>query len=166
MANNTGARPTVTIYTDGSSRGNPGNGGYGTVLHFVAKDGTLHKKTLSAGYKLTTNNRMEMMAAIVGLEALKLPCDVTIYSDSQYLVNAFEKNWISGWIKKNWKRTASEPVKNADLWQRLLKAMAPHDVRYSWVRGHNGHPENELCDSLATAAADGCDLLDDEGFMT
>lgn len=115
MANNTGARPTVTIYTDGSSRGNPGNGGYGTVLHFVAKDGTLHKKTLSAGYKLTTNNRMEMMAAIVGLEALKLPCDVTIYSDSQYLVNAFEKNWISGWIKKNGIWTARElKEKNAE----------------------------------------------------
>ena len=155
----------VTIYTDGSARGNPnGPGGYGAVLHYVASKGTLHERELSQGYARTTNNRMELMAAIAGLEALVRPCQVTLYSDSQYLVKAFNENWIDGWQKKNWKRGKNDPVKNVDLWKRLLAAMEPHEVKFVWVKGHNGHEMNERCDQLATAAADGNDLLTDTGL--
>lgn len=153
----------VDIYTDGSARGNPdGPGGYGTVIHFQDSQGNLHKREYSGGYKKTTNNRMELMAAIVGLEALTKSCTVDLYSDSKYLVDAFNQRWIDGWLKKGWKRSGNEPVKNVDLWKRLLKAMEPHVVRYIWVKGHDGHPENERCDFLATSAADGDNLLDDE----
>ena len=152
----------VKIYTDGAARGNPdGPGGYGTVLQFIDSQGKLHEKELSAGYKKTTNNRMELMAAIVGLEALTKPCNVELYSDSKYLVDAFNQHWIDGWIKKNWTRGKNQPVKNPELWKRLLAAMEPHNVTFNWVKGHAGHPVNERCDRLATQAADGDDLLDD-----
>lgn len=155
----------VTIYTDGSARGNPnGPGGYGAVLHYVDSKGTLHERELSQGYAKTTNNRMELMAAIAGLEALVRPCQVTLYSDSQYLVKAFNEHWIDGWQKKNWKRGKNDPVKNVDLWKRLLAAMESHEVKFVWVKGHNGHEMNERCDQLATAAADGNDLLTDTGL--
>ena len=154
----------VQIYTDGSARGNPdGPGGYGTVLHYTDVKGELHVREYSQGYVRTTNNRMELMAAIVGLEALNRPCEVELYSDSQYLGNAFNQRWIENWQKKNWKRGKNEPVKNVDLWKRLLAAKAPHNVKFIWVRGHNGHPQNERCDALATAAADGTGLIVDEG---
>ena len=152
----------VQIYTDGSARGNPdGPGGYGAVLQFMDSKGQLHEKVLSAGYKKTTNNRMELMAAIVGLEALNRPCQVELYSDSKYLTDAFNQHWIDGWVKKGWKRGKNEPVKNVDLWKRLLKAKEPHRVTFIWVKGHDGHPQNERCDTLATGAADGKDLMDD-----
>ena len=152
----------VKIYTDGSARGKPdGPGGYGVVMEYTDTKGTLHVKELSAGYKKTTNNRMELLAAIAGLEALNRPCEVELYSDSQYLVKAFNEHWIDGWIKKGWKRGKNEPVKNTDLWKRLLKAKAPHHVEFIWVKGHDGHPQNERCDTLATTAADGSDLMDD-----
>lgn len=155
----------VRIYTDGSARGNPdGPGGYGTILSYVDGKGEEHIRELFGGFKKTTNNRMELMAAIAGLEALLKPCQVELYSDSQYLVNAFNKNWIDGWIKKGWKRGKNEPVKNVDLWKRLLKAMENHQVTYIWVRGHDGHVQNERCDFLATSAADGNDLEDDVVF--
>ena len=131
----------VTIYSDGSSRGNPGPGGFGTVIHYVSPEGKLYVKELSGGFKVTTNNRMELLGAISGLEALNRPCKVTMVTDSQYVVNAFNQHWIDGWIKKNWKR-GSDPVKNVDMWKRLLKAMEGHDVTWKWVKGHNGHPEN------------------------
>lgn len=154
----------VTLYTDGSARGNPdGPGGYGAVLQFVDKQGALHEKEMSAGYVKTTNNRMELMAAIAGLEALNRSCQVDLYSDSRYLVDAFNQKWIDSWIKNNWNRPKSGLVKNVDLWKRLLKAMEPHQVSFFWVRGHDGHPENERCDRLATAAADGGNLLVDDG---
>ena len=154
----------VKIYTDGSARGNPdGPGGYGCVLHYTDSQGKLHERELSAGYQRTTNNRMELMAAIVGLEALLRPCQVELYSDSKYLVDAFNQHWIDSWIKKGWKRGKNEPVKNVDQWQRLLKAKAPHQVTFSWVKGHAGHPLNERCDTLATTAADGENLLVDPG---
>lgn len=154
----------VTLYTDGAARGNPdGPGGYGAVLQYVDTKGVLHEKELSAGYKRTTNNRMELMAAIAGLEALTKPCQVDLYSDSRYLVDAFNQHWIDSWIKKGWKRGKNEPVKNVDLWQRLLKAKAPHQVTFIWVKGHAGHPLNERCDTLATTAADGENLLVDPG---
>jgi ribonuclease HI len=104
---------------------------------------------------------MELMAAIVALEALNRPCDVELYSDSKYLIDAFNQNWIDGWIRKGWKRGKNEPVKNVDLWQRLLKAVSPHRVTFHWVKGHDGHPENERCDRLATSAADGDALIED-----
>lgn len=152
----------VTIYTDGAARGNPeGPGGYGTILQFVDTKGTLHEREFSAGYKKTTNNRMELMAAIIGLEALTKPCEVLLISDSKYLTDAFNAHWIDGWLKKSWKTSTNKPVKNVDLWKRLLKAMESHKVTFEWVKGHDGHPENERCDTLATTAADGEDLLDD-----
>lgn len=155
----------VQIFTDGSARGNPdGPGGYGCVLQYTDTKGQLHEKELSQGYARTTNNRMELMAAIAGLEELRRPCEVDLYSDSQYLVKAFNDHWLDGWIRKGWKRSGKEPVKNVDLWKRLLKAMEPHEVRYHWVRGHAGHPENERCDALATAAADGEALAEDTGL--
>lgn len=154
----------VTIYSDGSSRGNPGPGGYGTLLRFVDRNGRVHEKELSQGFARTTNNRMELLGAIAGLELLKCPCDVTLYSDSQYLCNAFNQHWVEGWLKRGWKNAKKEPVKNVDLWQRLLKAKGPHRVSFVWVKGHAGHPENERCDELATAAADGSALAVDVGF--
>lgn len=152
----------VTIYTDGSARGNPdGPGGYGTVVQYTDNKGQLHEREYSGGYKKTTNNRMELMAAIVGLEALNRPCQVDLFSDSKYLTEAFNQHWIDGWQAKNWRRETAKPVKNIDLWQRLLKAGAPHQINFIWVKGHNGHPENERCDLLATTAADGEALADD-----
>lgn len=152
----------VSIYTDGAARGNPdGPGGYGTVLEYVDSNGGLHTKELSKGYKKTTNNRMELMAVIVGLETLNRPCEVEVYSDSKYVVDAFNQHWIDGWLKKGWKRGKNEPVKNVDLWKRLLAAKERHQVRFIWVKGHDGHPQNERCDELATSAADGGDLIED-----
>ena len=154
----------VDIFTDGSARGNPGPGGYGAVMRFVDGAGKVHEKELSQGYEHTTNNRMELMAVIAGLEALKRPCDVTLYSDSQYVVNAFNQHWVDGWLKRGWKNSKKEPVKNSDLWKRLLEAKKPHSVSFHWVKGHAGHPENERCDELATTAADGPGKIKDEGF--
>lgn len=155
----------VKIYTDGAARGNPdGPGGYGTILTCEDAKGVLHVREYSQGYVRTTNNRMELMAAIVGLEKLTRPCQVELYSDSKYLTDAFNQNWIGSWIKKGWKRGKNEPVKNIDLWQRLLKAKEPHQVQFIWVKGHDGHPQNERCDELATTAADGTDLIVDEGL--
>lgn len=155
----------VKIYTDGAARGNPnGPGGYGTVLHYTDSKGELHTREFSQGYVKTTNNRMELMAAIRGLEALNRPCQVQLYSDSKYLVDAFNQHWIDGWQKKGWKRGKNEAVKNVDLWKRLLAAKAPHQVTFFWVKGHDGHPENERCDFLATSAADGDGLIVDEGL--
>lgn len=152
----------VKIYTDGAARGNPdGPGGFGTILEYVDALGELHTKELSQGYQKTTNNRMELMAVIAGLEALNRPCEVEVYSDSQYVVNAFNQHWIEGWIKKGWKRGKNEPVKNVDLWKRLLAAKEKHRVAFIWVKGHDGHPQNERCDALATGAADGDDLIED-----
>ncbi len=155
----------VTIYTDGSARGNPnGPGGYGTILQYTDAKGVLHEREYSRGYVRTTNNRMELMAAIIGLEALTRPCHVKLYSDSQYLVKAFNEGWITAWIAKGWKRSKNEPVKNRDLWERLIKAKEPHAVEFIWVKGHAGQTGNERCDILATAAADGTDKIIDEGL--
>ena len=145
----------VTIYTDGSARGNPdGPGGYGAILRYVDSRGQVHEKELSQGYEKTTNNRMEMMGVIAALEALRRPCQVDLYTDSQYVVNAFEKGWIRNWKKNGWKTASKEPVKNRELWERMLEAAKGHDLTFHWVKGHAGHPENERCDRLATSAAD------------
>lgn len=152
----------VKVFTDGAARGNPeGPGGYGAVLQYVDPKGQLHEREYSAGYKKTTNNRMELMAVITGLEALTKPCEVEVISDSKYVTDAFNQHWIEGWLKRGWKNSSKEPVKNIDLWKRLLKAKEPHQVTFTWVKGHAGHPENERCDFLATSAADGDNLLDD-----
>jgi ribonuclease HI len=155
----------IKLYTDGAARGNPdGPGGYGAVLEYIDPKGTLHKREFSQGYVKTTNNRMELMAVIVGLEALNRPCQVEVYSDSKYVVDAFNQHWIDGWLKKGWKRGKNEPVKNVDLWKRLLEAKASHQVTFHWVKGHDGHPQNERCDELATTAADGQGLIVDTGL--
>jgi ribonuclease HI len=146
----------ITMYTDGAAQGNPGRGGYGVVLKYKQ-----HRKELSQGYRLTTNNRMELLAVIVGLEAIKEPgYEVTVYSDSRYVVDAVEKKWLWGWVKKGFAK-----VKNPDLWQRLLKVYPKHKVRFVWVKGHAGNPENERCDQLAVQAASGDNLLPDEGYL-
>lgn len=155
----------VTIYSDGSARGNPGPGGYGTIIRYVDTKGTVHEREFSAGYKNTTNNRMELLGAITGIEALTKPCEITLISDSKYVTDAFNQKWVNGWLKNNWKNSQKQPVKNVDLWKRLLKAMEPHEVKFQWIKGHAGHAENERCDQLATSAADGSNLLDDTGFM-
>lgn len=145
----------VTIYSDGAARGNPnGPGGYGSIIQFVDSKGTLHEKELSEGFNPTSNNRMELLGAIAALEALTRPCSVDLYSDSSYLVNAFEKNWIGSWQAHGWRTAGKDRVKNQDLWKRLLAAMEPHEVTFHWVKGHAGHAENERCDKLATTAAD------------
>ena len=150
----------VTLYTDGSSRGNPGPGGYGAILVFVKADGVKVEKEITAGYKETTNNRMELMGVIEGLKALTRPCDVTVISDSKYVTDAFNQGWLDKWEKAGWKR-GKEPVKNIDLWKKLLDQTGKHKVTFVWVKGHAGHDYNERCDKLATSSADGDNLLDD-----
>lgn len=151
----------VEIFTDGSSRGNPGPGGYGTVVRYGA-----HTRELARGFQTTTNNRMEILAAIVGLELLKEPCLVTIYSDSRYLVDAQTKGWVESWKAKGWRKKDKSGVKNVDLWKRLEAAAEGHEIDWQWVKGHAGHDMNERCDMLATEAADGerGELIPDEGF--
>ena len=145
----------ITMYTDGASRGNPGRGGYGTILLYKQ-----YRKELSAGYRKTTNNRMELLAVIVGLEAIKKPgAEVKIFSDSQYVVDAVNKGWIWTWQKKGFKGK-----KNPDLWQRFITVYQKHDVKFQWIKGHSGIPENERCDELAVDSADGNNLLVDEGY--
>jgi ribonuclease HI len=160
-----GARMHVVVYTDGSSRGNPGPGGYGSVLVYADPQGLRHVRELSGGYRLTTNNRMELMGVIVALEALTRPCTVEVHSDSQYVVNAFNQHWVEGWQRRGWKTASKQPVKNPDLWKRLLAAMDAHDVSWVWVKGHAGHELNERCDELATTAADGSGLHEDTGYV-
>lgn len=156
----------VIVYSDGSSRGNPGPGGFGSVLRYTDAAGHLHERELSCGYTRTTNNRMELMGVIAALECLKRPCEVEVHTDSQYVANAFNRHWVDGWKRRGWKNAKKEPVKNPDLWKRLLKAMEPHQVTYVWVRGHAGNDLNERCDHLAVAAATGPreSLLVDGGF--
>ena len=153
------ALKTVEIYTDGACLGNPGPGGYGVVLLC----GDLRKE-LSGGYRLTTNNRMEMMAAIVGLRSLKYPCAVTLYTDSQYVVNAMTKGWAKKWQANGWKRNKTDNAVNPDLWEQMLALCKEHDVTFRWVRGHAGNVENERCDRLAVTAAKQPNLEPDLGY--
>lgn len=153
-------QPRVTIYSDGACLGNPGPGGYGTVLLFGDR-----RKELAAGFVRTTNNRMELLGAIVGLEALTRPCQVQLWSDSQYVIHALTKGWLSSWQKRGWRTSNKQPVKNRDLWERLLLAIGEHTIDWQWVRGHTGNVENERCDQLAVAAATGGALAEDAGFV-
>jgi ribonuclease HI len=150
---------TIIIYTDGACTGNPGKGGYGAVI--IDDD---RREELSAGYKLTTNNRMEMMGAIAALESLKSNAKVKLHSDSKYIVDAVVKGWAKKWQANGWRRNAKEMAKNPDLWQELLDLCKIHDVEFIWVKAHAGIPENERCDRLAVAAAHGNNLITDQGY--
>ncbi|WP_241649926.1 ribonuclease HI [Rosenbergiella collisarenosi] len=152
-------RKQVEVFTDGSCLGNPGPGGYAAILRYGQ-----HIKEFSAGYQLTTNNRMELLAAIVALEALSQPCDVTLTTDSQYVRQGITQ-WIHNWKKRGWKTTDKKPVKNVDLWQRLDLALKDHTINWMWVKGHAGHPENERCDELAREAANS-PTYPDNGYLS
>lgn len=138
----------IELFTDGACSGNPGPGGYGAILRYNG-----HEKELSGGEGSTTNNRMELTAAIVGLESLKEPCQVTLYSDSKYLIDAITQRWVYKWKANGWMRNKKDPALNPDLWERLLIQLERHQVSFIWVKGHAGHPENERCDALAVAQA-------------
>lgn len=149
----------VHAFTDGSCLGNPGPGGWAAILRFGVAE-----KVLSGGYARTTNNRMEIMAALEALEALSEPCKVILFSDSRYLCDAIGKGWITSWRRNGWKTAAKKPVKNRDLWERMTPLLGRHDVTFHWLEGHAGHPQNERADILAKAAASGPDLPADLGF--
>ncbi len=150
----------IDIYTDGACSGNPGAGGCGVVLLYKSA-----RKELSFGYAQTTNNRMEILAVIKGLEALKEPCHVTLYSDSKYVVDSITKGWVYSWKKKNWIKSDKKKALNVDLWERLLYLLDKHDVEFVWVKGHADNPENERCDLLARQAIEAGDLQKDEGYI-
>jgi len=148
----------IEIFTDGACRGNPGPGGWGVLLRFQGKEKTLH-----GGETETTNNRMELMAAIIGLESLNEPCSVTLTTDSKYVMQGIT-DWIENWKKRGWKTAAKKPVKNEDLWRRLDKARDQHEINWQWVKGHSGHRENELVDTLANKGVDELMLQNNEGL--
>ncbi|MGM0481609.1 MAG: ribonuclease HI [Pseudomonadota bacterium] len=148
----------VHLYTDGSCLGNPGPGGYGAVIEYNG-----HRKELSEGFRCTTNNRMEMMACIEGLKVLNRSCDIIITTDSQYVKKGIEQ-WMSGWKRNGWRTAAKKPVKNQDLWQQLDQQLQLHQVRWDWVKGHSGHPQNERCDELARLAASHSPKAEDTGY--
>lgn len=150
----------VTLHTDGACSGNPGPGGYGTVFQF----GSSSYKELSAGFRKTTNNRMELLAVIAGLEALKEPCDVTVYSDSKYIVDAVNRGWANRWRANGWRRNKRDRAENADLWSRLLDLLDTHAAAFRWVKGHAGNAGNERADALAVAASTADNLAVDEGY--
>ena len=149
----------IEIYTDGACKGNPGPGGYGVVL--ISGD---RKRELSGGFRKTTNNRMELLACIEGLRSLKRPCSVVLTSDSKYVVNAMVKGWAKKWQSKGWMLSPSKPAKNTDLWKQLFELCEMHHVKFKWVKGHNDHPENERCDTLAVEASTQDDLPIDLSF--
>ena len=150
----------VEIYTDGACSGNPGPGGVGIVMMAGA-----HRKEISLAYKLTTNNRMEVLAAIIALENLKQPCFVQLYSDSRYLVDAIEKGWVVRWQQNGWMRNKKDPAVNVDLWERLLPLLSMHKVEFVWVRGHSDNVENNRCDQLARDAITAGNFLEDVGYV-
>ncbi len=149
----------MVIFTDGSCIGNPGPGGYAAILAFRGRE-----KEISEGFRLTTNNRMELLAVIAGLQALREPAHVTLHSDSQYVVKAMSEGWAQGWKARGWRRKDRKPVLNQDLWERLLRLCDLHRVTFNWVKGHAGHPVNERCDALALAAANGASLCIDSEY--
>ncbi len=154
-----GTMKRVTLYTDGACSGNPGRGGYGAVMQSGP-----HRNELSGGFRHTTNNRMELLAVIKGLEVLKRPCEVTVYSDSRYIVDAINKGWAERWKANGWRRNKKEKAVNPDMWARLLDLLKTHDVEFRWVKGHAGNPGNERADALAVAASREEDLAVDEGY--
>lgn len=156
---NWGEMPEIFMYSDGGAEPNPGKGGYGVILSWKG-----HRKEFSQGYRKTTNNRMELLGVITGLEKLKTRSKVRVFTDSRYVIDGIEKGWAKRWKANNWYRTKKEKAINIDLWERLLNLLDQHEVRFFWVKGHSGHPENERCDELATLALQSGDLLVDEGY--
>ena len=156
--------PKVKIYTDGACANNPGKGGYGIVVMYEKADKTIVQKNLSRGFEMTTNNRMELLAVVDALSALKSPCSIELYSDSKYVVDAINQKLLDGWQDKNWKLNTKNPVKNIDLWQKLLNAMKPHEIKFIWVKGHASNEYNNLCDKLAVEARSQDKLEVDFGF--
>lgn len=154
-----GAVKRVIIHTDGACKGNPGPGAYAAVLVCGR-----HRKELSAGFRLTTNNRMELHAVIAALELLSEPCEVEVHSDSKYVVQAVREKWLDGWKRRGWVTSDKKPVKNQDLWQRLISAMGSHTIDWHWLKGHAGHKENERCDELANLAVSQGNWAEDHGF--
>ncbi|MBR4874707.1 MAG: ribonuclease HI [Clostridia bacterium] len=150
---------TIDLYTDGACSGNPGKGGYGVVLKYKE-----HTKELSGGFSLTTNNRMEILAVIKGLEALNETCNVNVYSDSKYVIDAINEGWVYKWELNGWMRNKKDPAINVDLWEQLLVLLDEHNVEFHWVKGHAGHAENERCDKLAVSAYQSDDLPEDTGY--
>lgn len=154
----------VTIYTDGACANNPGKGGFGIVMMYEDKTKKIHQKQFSKGYKHTTNNRMELMAVVYALNMLKKPCNIKLYSDSKYVIDAINQGWLENWQKKNWKLNTNNPVKNIDLWKNFLEAKKPHNIEFIWVKGHNENKYNELCDKLAVQARNEENLEEDFNF--
>ncbi|MBQ7584881.1 MAG: ribonuclease HI [Desulfovibrionaceae bacterium] len=152
----------MTIYTDGSCLGNPGSGGWAAII-VDPLDQSIQE--ISGGFKLTTNNRMEMISIIKALETLTVSCKITLYSDSEYVCNAFNKGWLAKWIKNRWVKSDKKPVKNIDLWKLLLQKKEKHEIQFIWVKGHAGHPQNERCDELAQTAAQSSDWPEDLGYL-
>ncbi len=144
--------PKVELYTDGACSGNPGPGGYGTILRYTAPSGQVYEREYSEGFPETTNNRMELLAVCIGLEALNKPCEVEVISDSRYVCDAVNEHWLDGWKRADFRRGKADEVKNIDLWERLAADLKPHRVRFTWVKGHAGHEFNERCDRLAVSA--------------
>lgn len=142
----------IDIWTDGAAKGNPGPGGYGIVIKYLDKNGVNHRKEIKKAFESTTNNRMELLSAIVALKELNQPCDVTLFSDSQYLVNAFNENWLAAWVKSDFRRGYANEVKNIDLWEELIELTKKHNVTFVWVKGHADNLENNKCDKLANEA--------------
>ncbi len=151
----------IEIFTDGGSLGNPGPGGYGVIIVYKDK-----RKEISGGFNLTTNNRMELTAAIVGLSSLKEKCEVTLFTDSKYVVDGIMKGWARSWRAKGWMRNKKEKAVNPDLWEKLLQLVEFHKVEFKWIKGHAGHPENEICDKLSKTSAAGSNLPCDEGYKS
>ena len=158
----------VKLFSDGACSGNGqengGRGGYGAILQAYSGEKLLGEKEYSQGYINTTNNRMELLGVIIGFENLTKACNVEVISDSKYVIDAFNQHWIDNWVKNGWVNSQKKLVKNRDLWERLLKAMEPHNVNFTWVKGHNEHPENERCDRLAVSAYNKDNLIKDEGY--
>ena len=151
----------ILIYTDGACRGNPGPGGWAAIL---VLPGANFRREIGGGFRKTTNNRMEILAAIEGLEALREPCEAEVYTDSRYLCDAVQKGWVRAWQRRGWRKADNKPALNVDLWRRLLPLLETHRVMFRWLKGHDGQPENERCDALAREAASGRDLPADEAY--
>lgn len=151
--------PGVQIYTDGACSGNPGPGGYGAILKYGSRT-----RELSGGYRMTTNNRMELMAIVKSLSELKRPCRVDLYSDSRYVVDAFNLGWVDSWVKNGWVKADRTPVKNTDLWKKIIQLSRPHKINWIWVKGHAGNEFNTRCDRLAVEASRGSHLAEDSGY--
>ncbi|MDO4189118.1 MAG: ribonuclease HI [Lachnospiraceae bacterium] len=158
----------VKLFSDGACSGNgqdgPSRGGYGTILQAFKDEKMIAEREYSQGFLNTTNNRMELLGVITGLENITKPSDIEIISDSKYVIDAFNQNWVGNWVKNGWKNSQKKPVKNIDLWERLIKLLEPHNVKFTWVKGHNDHPENERCDTLAVNAYNSDNLIEDTGY--